>query len=444
MLAYQLIFIIIILFITLIVSNKNEFWIIFISLLLLITPTTPIFGIEISQGNLNINKYIIYFIFPLFILINIINNKSKIIVIYFFKSYGRYFLYFIIVYIINWTIYSLFYNIPFLSAPRFQFNQMVAYLNCLLFFIIFFMVHYHSKLYESIIKIFYIFVIYSSFLGLLVIINNDTFLSFLNLFYNFAYKSKTGIGYAIDFTFIYKRAYSVFGGGANQYGFLAPLSLIIFYHAYKKNKINPSLFISVILANILILLSSESRTALVFYIIIVLHLVLISKVKGLRIFAILLPLVILVYLITYSLLPTRVLEIYDKNSFIDVFMAQRGNFWLNFISLLPGLDEAFFFGMVREHTQNIELFFESGYINILAEGGIFILLLYIVMILYPIKYVSDKYNIDKTLYLNIYLYSIFISEIIQGSFMSFRYESLNAILISYSIVVTYVEKNKTN
>lgn len=276
---------------------------------------------------------------------------------------------------------------------------------------------------ENILKnIIKITLIFSSLLSIGVF-GYEPFLYVHKVFYNYY----LGLGYEtlFDFAILNNRSYSIFTG-PNQFSFFSSFSTLVFYYFYKNKQIKFRDFIIFFLLSLLILTISGSRTGLIFFVIIFLllfkNILIHKKLLSINLF--------IVVFLSLFFLPERIFEtIFNIDTLISTFFEQRIAFWINIFDLISNDFSLLFLGFSEKlFIEGEGSHFESGYLQLLGIGGIFSLILFLIILNY-------FYSLSKKIYPFKYLIIIFLlGEILMGLFFELKWSILNAIIISFITV----------
>lgn len=185
-----------------------------------------------------------------------------------------------------------------------------------------------------------------------------------------------------------------------------------------------------VLLSFAIVVSSESRTALGVFFLVVFY---IYAKKSPRQLIILFILALLMIAFRNQILSDRVLDSIDSvENFSKTGEKQRVFYWLLFFQrvandpfiLLYGLDE------IATSIPSKRNFFENEYFNMVSRGGLFGLVAF--LSIYPLKLVKrSALNVLRIGYLRIYMFTIIVLGMVQGLFFSPRFILINAIVFSF-------------
>lgn len=426
--------------------NKWEFLFYILSFGLILTPSTKILGLYSSNPiNFNINQYIIYLLilfYPISFLILLKQKKSaKNILQYYYKEFGIFFFLIICSFLINMILNVLYYNISFFALPRYHLMEYVSFFVILHFTLILLSKVDSLRLNIIFRNIWIVTLIYSATLGILFLLKVPFVTSLQEVAYNFNFKSANSfLDSAIDAALYLNRSYSIFAGG-NQFGILASISLIIASYFFKKRIISKSIFILIIFLQLLILTSSLSRTGFLFYLLACLIIFLRSSKNIYKILLFITGFSVILYL-TLTLFDDRIRNIFVFDKFIAAFISERYNHWTSFFEILKTNHESIYLGLSKQYLLSNNIFFENGYLNLYAEGGIFTLFIHFLAYFILIYKLSKPSQIDSFSSISKtsfdYLFLFLLVELLQGVLFSFRFESLNGITIAYFIYEKYL------
>lgn len=428
-------------------ENKHEFYFYLFSFCLILSPSTKIFGLySDSFFNANINQFIIYFLvlaFPFNIIINSTNkNKFPFVIKVYYRKIGRLLIFVLFSFIVNMFLNSIFYDISIFSFPKYHFVEYVSF---------FVLLHASFSLLNKINpkrvliilrNIWISILVFSSLLGILYSWNVESIIDLQELAYNFNFTNTISfLETAIESANYLNRSYSVFGG-SNQYSVLATSSLVLFYFFYKRKILTRRLFIILIIFQILVLISSLSRTGFLLYIIV--SFVIISQnSKHFINYILYTSLVLITLYFSLSFLDARIQNIFDFDIVVVSFFTERGYYWALFFEIISNSFESIFLGLYSYYKETKSIFFENGYLNLWAEGGLITLLLHFVFYFTLMKWFKNSSTTDKSLSRSIfnYLFAFCIFEIFLGTFVAFRFEAINAITIATFFYLKIAEKN---
>ena len=445
-----LIFILIIIIIPLFVTkNKWEYLFYVLSLLLVLTPSTKLLGLDSSSSlNYNVNQFIIYFlIFLFFVTSHQIFNKKYKILTYYYKSYGIYFAMIIIAFVINMIFNSMYYRKSIFELPRYHFMEYLSFFVIMHFFLLLF-----SKIQKEKVKVIFrnfwvILLTFSSIFSLLYTLKLPFAIFLQGEAYNFNFKSEGAFfDNAIEAYEYLNRSYSIFAGG-NQFGILAPMGLLVTAYFLKEKLLSKLSFTLLLIPQLIILVTSLSRTAFLFYLFAILILIVRNSkyILG-TILLIFGGAIILIYAIT--ILDERLKTIFDFDFIIDALFSERIDHWMKFIDLINLNPESIVLGHTKSYLSSGNMFFENGYLNLYAEGGILTLLMHLIayfVLMYTLSKQKNRIINPSFMKLSVdYLFLFLLIEVLQGAFVSFRFESINAITIGYFIYMKYLSELRVN
>ena len=416
---------------------KYEFLLYVFSFSLMLTPSTKLLGLYSENFlNININQLIIYslvIIFPISVVL-----KFPPIMYAYYKKIGKSLVFIIIAFLLNAIINSIFYGIHPLSLPKYHLVEFISFFVILHFALILFnKIKYNGAL-VVVKNIWVTLVVFSALLGFLFMLEINFVIKLQELAYNFNYSNTNArLETGIDASYYLNRSYSVFSG-SNQYSTIAPVSLVIFYFLLKQNIMSKKLFVILIGFQVLILISALSRTGFLLYI---LTIIIILAQNSKYIFNyILYSLILFVALyFTLSFFDNRIQEIFNFELVFLAFLSERLFHWIIFFDILNNSPESIFLGVYEYYLNTKNNFFENGYLNIWAEGGLLSLLSYIAFYFSSLKWFSKYKTVPTTfkrLVVNYFLLFI-IFEILMGVFVGFRFESINAITIAFFIYFAF-------
>lgn len=439
------------LLITIIISllftrKKWEFIFYIFSFGLILTPSTKILGLYSSSVlNFNINQYIIYiliFLYPISFLFLLKGKKnSNTLLKYYYKKIGVFFFLIICSFLFNMILNVMYYRVSFFALPRYH---LMEYLSA--FVILHFSLILFSKIDSHRISIVFrnlwiITLIYSATLGAIFFLKIPFAESFQKIAYNFNFKGTTSfLDTALDASIYLNRSYSIFGGG-NQFGILASISLIIASYLLNEKIITKTLFFILIFFQLLILTSSLSRTGFLFYLLTWLILVIRNSGNIFKTSLFLIGFSFILYL-ALTIFDERIQNIFILENFISAFFSERLNYWILFFEILKSTPESLYLGLSKYYFLSRNIFFENGYLNLYAEGGLFTLLLhflaYFVLMFQLKKTTGDNKFSSFHKSASDYLLLFLLIELLQGALLSFRFEAINGITIGYFIYLKYL------
>jgi hypothetical protein len=294
-----------------------------------------------------------------------------------------------------------------------------------IFFCFLALIYYYSFdlekgfLLKSISKIFYFFILFTSSLALFSYIDILGVRDFHFNYYNFTIADPFFDYLLLSRDIDIKR--SVFSTFSNQtqFGSFGSLGFLVCTYFYKNRYYNKNQYFLLFLLFLTIVITSESRTALIVFFITSL-LVFYDKF-GLKTL-LFMPIVVLFWFFVFPFLSERTLLLFSSDQeVLELGYSQRGLFWDLFIDKIKESYYILLIGLPKSngYTQ----FFESGYLNMINRGGIFGLFFYFLLLLKPIKYIKYKQNH----YLKFFIFLLLFLEISQGVWLSFRMNFISAI-----------------
>jgi hypothetical protein len=388
---------------------------------ILVSPSIALFDTDIVFLKQPLSILIIFLLY----FFNVIFNKSfrKIHLINpVFKIYK------LVVFIISLIIISSLTNLIFSGFGKWD-DHRDFFLMILTFLFLFVLVTYYSNqfskddFYFFISKLIIFFVVFSSFLAICTYLNLFGFRGFHYAYYNFSFVDESfNINKLLSDDDSKSSVFSTFSS-QNQFGSFGSLCLLISTFLFKNGfytKLNYS-FITICL--IIIVFTSESRTALITFLLI---LFLIKFISSRIIFVFIIPLLIIIGTQFIDFLPERVLMLFSNDADVSsLAYNQRFYFWEIFVDFIKSNPYSLFVGIPK--SDNFVSFFESGFLNMISRGGIIGLYFYMILMSFPLKYLKHDKN---TIYLKIFFYLIFFLEISQGVWLSFRMNFFFAIVFS--------------
>lgn len=185
-----------------------------------------------------------------------------------------------------------------------------------------------------------------------------------------------------------------------------------------------------VLFSLAIVVSSESRTALGVFFVVLLYIYFNRSPMHLIVLIVLLMVLIACRDIILS---DRVLDAMNSvENFSKTGEKQRLFYWLLFFDrvahdpyiLVYGLDE------ISTSVPNRRNFFENEYFNMVSRGGLLALVAF--LSIYPLHLVKrSTLNVTRIGYLRIYMFTIIVLGMVQGLFFSPRFILINAIVFSF-------------
>lgn len=321
-----------------------------------------------------------------------------------------------------------------ISLGQIPFGYLIKYFELfwsILFFLILFARVDSSKRLYSLKKIYLVVLTLASLIGFLTYLKVPIVYSFHEEMYNYVFEKYGADQELFDFVRWYNRPYSIFSA-SNQFGLFATLSLIVSLYLYDENVLNKITLSLTVVLQFLILISSQSRTGFLVYVIL-LFIVLMRR-TNLKQKIISLPLLVIVLLMAMNFLPDRVADLFSsEESIVEGVDTQRIYFWIKFYNSLS--IESIFNGMPRLAQEKDFTFFESGYLNIYFEGGMGLILLHFAQIRKIGVIGRDVPNLSR--FGMLYSFVFLFSEIFQGTFINVRYGLFNGLIIAYIIINTY-------
>ncbi|MBN2165702.1 MAG: hypothetical protein JW717_05445 [Marinilabiliaceae bacterium] len=422
-------FIIVVVSSVLIYKKKDGFLFYFIVALAFIAPYSDITKVSLYGifVRLVLPAFVITYFFWKF-------NDLKRLLLFSFKSYLKYtFMVFgLLILIFCYDAFAL-----HLKASKISISYYLKYFELLwsvAFFLILFARLTGVKRLLVFNKIHFIVLVIASLIGFLTYMHIPFVYSFHQNMYNKTFVIYDEVREVFNYVIWYNRPYSIFSA-SNQFGVFASLSLILSFYFFDERVIGKTKLIISIILQLLILISSQSRTGFIFYIFIagILYLKKTDVKKMIMMIPVFIPLLILMYFV----LPDRIIELFSGNEgLIEVMGAQRIYFWAKFYnsltwdSLISGLP--WLVGGKEQFT-----FFESGYFNIYFEGGIGFVLLHFIHLRKIGRFRVSNLNIKSFAFL--YSLVFILSEFLQGSFITTRYVLINGMVIAYLIIKRYEE-----
>ena len=266
-----------------------------------------------------------------------------------------------------------------------------------------------------------IFTIVNIILIILFIGDWDWALKFLDFFYNKKMVSDyEGINTLLDMNKVLKRPLGLFFG-SNQLGFYGVV--FFFLNLWRKHvqpKISLSKLYFFLLSSIFILLTSQSRTAVILFV--VMNLALNFKKSVVVVFF----LIALSRLNSLDSLDFRQLDLLSLEKLSEKFFSERLSYWIKFFYDWNNQDSPFW-GFIRPKV-SIK-FYESGLLNMIAEMGLVFSLLFIFGILYLVYKIHFMINFNEMKILRILLYFTLVIEFFQGNFFAERMVVINAMIV---------------
>jgi hypothetical protein len=333
----------------------------------------------------------------------------------------------ILMIIISFSIFKYFYKGYGSLISHREFILMLLSFFC--FFALFYYYTLNLKeelLLNSISKVLQFFILFTSLLALFSYVNIDFIRNFHFNYYNFIVARE---GFS-DFPLLppqidLKRSVFSTFSSQNQFGSFASLSLLICTFLYKSNYILKFQYYIIIALLIVIVITSESRTALiVFALLVILILFKQYKIK----IILFVPLLILFGILLFPFLGERTYLLFSSSDEIfELGYKQRFIFWQLFLESVFGDGSILIIGLNK--SNNLISFFESGYLNMIARGGLIGLYFYLIILIYPLKYLNRKKNAN-TFYLKYFIILLLFLEISQGVWLSFRMNFFSAIVFS--------------
>ena len=143
-------------------------------------------------------------------------------------------------------------------------------------------------------------------------------------------------------------------------------------------------------------------------------------------------------------LPERIVEALSVNGVNDQLDAQRISFWLLFINRFEFSFEFLFFGLSNlKYLEGQFLFFESGWLNFISKYGVLVFLLFILFIFKNLRNILNKKSQRLRMFLVWAFILFFISEILQGTLETLRYETIFSIIIAISNIDEFKNSNNS-
>jgi O-antigen ligase len=340
--------------------------------------------------------------------------------------------------LLNVVINSIYYGVSPLSLPKYHLVEFISFFVILHFAIILVEnIEYYRAL-VVIRNIWVTVVVYSALLGVLFMLDIDIVVRLQELAYNFNFSNtKSLLDTGLDASNYLGRSYSVYAG-SNQYSTLASTSLVIFHFLRRQDIISKKLLVILIGFEILILVSSLSRTGFLLYLITVI-LVLSQNIKYKINYLLFSIIIVTVLNLSLSYFDERIQEIFDLELVLEAFFSERYFHWTIFFNILGSSPESILLGVYEYYLNTRNNFFENGYLNLWAEGGLLSLIGFMLFYYTSLVWFSRIKPIDKALkraVVNYFLlYMIF--EVFMGVFVAFRFESINAITIAFFIYIAY-------
>ena len=407
----------------LIYKKKDGFLFYFIIALAFIAPYSSITGLSLYSVFVRIIIPGFVFTYTLWKF-----NDLKLFIRYSFKEYLKYTILVFGLYIVIILFDVLFLHIKVTKIPVNYFVKYYELFWSISFFLILFARLNGERRTVVFNQIHFIILLVGSLVGFLTYLKVPLVYTFHEKMYNFTFIIYDEKRELFDFVRWYNRPNSIFSA-ANQFGLFASLSLIISKYMYDEKIIgNKKMVINVIL-QVLILVSSQSRTGFIFYFLIIGLLYL--RGTNYKRKLILIPILLPFFIIVYFVLPERIMNLFSgKEGLIEALGYQRIYFWFKFFNSLTW--ESIFNGMPRLIERDDFTFFESGYFNIYFEGGLGLLLLHFIHIrkIGNFKIKNLKIKNFAVPYSTVFI----LSEILQGTFITKRYALLNGMVIAYLII----------
>lgn len=444
--SITLIFLFIIIIIPLLVAkNKWEYLFYILSLLLVLTPSTKLLGLySLTSYNYNVNQFIIYFLIFLFFVSShqIFNKKNKILT-YYYKSYGIYFAMVIIAFIINMIFNSMYYRKSIFELPKYHLKEYFSFFVIMHFFLLVF-----SKIRKEKVRVIFrnfwvILLIFSSIFSLLCTLKLPFAIFLQEEAYNFDFKREGSFfDNSLEAYEYLNRSYSIFAGG-NQFGILAPMGLLVTTYFLKEKLLSKLSFTLLLIPQLIILGTSLSRTAFLFYLFAIL-IVIVRNSKYILITILLIFGGSIILISAITILDERLKMIFDFDFIIGALFSERIDYWMEFFGLINLNPESIVLGHTKSYLSSGNMFFENGYLNLYAEGGILTLLMYLIAYFILIYTLSKQKNrIINPAFMKLsldYLFFFLLIELLLGALVSFRFESINAITIGYFIYMKYLSE----
>lgn len=403
----------------LIYKNRDGFLFFFVVALAFIAPYSDITGLSLYD-------VFVRLILPGIVMTYVVWKYSdlKSFLLFSFNEFLKYtFMIFgVCIFIFIYDIFIM--HIQFSNIPI---NYYVKYFELfwsILFFLILFARLDGDRRKKVFNNIHFIILIISSLIGFLTYLRIPFVREFHEKMYNYIFILYGGERELFDFVRWYNRPYSIFSA-ANQFGLFASLSLIASIYFYDESIISRRKLIISIVLQLFILISSQSRTGFIFYLLITG--LLFFKRTTFRKKIVLIPIIIPIVFLIIIILPERIVGVFSgQEGLIEMLGAQRIFFWIKFINSLSW--DSIINGMPILQERG----FESGYFNVYSEGGIALLLLHFTHLIKIGRFRFKESNISRFAFL--YALVFILSELLQGSFVTTRYVMFNGMIIAYLII----------
>lgn len=276
-----------------------------------------------------------------------------------------------------------------------------------------------------------IVIVFSGLLSLSTYFFIEPFYTVQKLFYN-TYIGLSGLESLFDFAEINSRSYSIFSA-ANQFSLLASFSIIFSYYFLKNFSMNKINFFIIFIFSLIILLSSGSRTGMVFY---CFTLLMIYKEIKFNKKVFLLPLIPIFILFVIGTLPDRILDTFTNfDTVIDDLGGQRIIFWLvswNFLN--EDISNVLFGFREKMFILNEGAHFESGFLQLWGTGGILGLLIFVSLL----KSIYDLRLRYEERILKFIILLFILSEFFMGVFFELKWSVLNGVFVAFLIQKSYL------
>ncbi|MBU2881834.1 hypothetical protein KO525_07400 [Psychrosphaera sp. B3R10] len=410
-------------------SKGQQFVLLFFSTFYLVAPTAKIFGEKALPLNIPFSRFVmVAFIFCL--LINVIvsmkikwnRRSSKLITI----------------------VFLIFLSTLTTSLIRNSFNvsklNFTALLNNLTFF--FFLIASISVFdYQKRIKVdssklvlaltsFVLF--FSSLLALLTFVSFEPVYYIHKSFYNIHLGGYDGDKSLFSMVELYNRVYSTFSG-PNQFGLFAVLSFIFVNHCYAERKISRLYFVFSLIFCFIVLVTSQSRTSIVMFLLAITLLNTRSLKKGLKF----IPFFLVVTLISLPFLPERVFNMFSAENFMDELDSQRIFFWLASYNEMTSSTSSLLLGFIEKITNSTEGFhIENGYLQLIAIGGLFPFILLIIFMAILNFHFKQIEVVSLRHAARISLLIVLLSEFLMGNIFNVKISTYIAILFAFYFTST--------
>lgn len=411
----------------------------FVGIGLLIYPSTRMFGFGVSNPiNLPFP-----FVFSLILMpIMFFKHKGRFLKKDLFMPYmrkiGKYFLFLITAVLLQSLYRYVKIGEPFVSGFfGLSYLFLTIFMLSYFFFCILSKIELEDRI-QFINRFFTTAIVVTGLLGGAFYINFGPAIEFQQVFFEFKFTDLFDKEFSmVEQSITDNRSFAIFSA-SNQYGLFSTIGVVVILLLRIHKKISVLKFGILFALCCIIVISSQSRTALFLFGMALFFVIYNATTQKNKLLII--PLVILLIPVFMQFLPQRISDTLESDAFLVLLQQQRFRFWQSFFDNVFNL-EFVVAGLYNQMlVDGLMQFFESGYLNVIARYGLVVFVLYVYILSGPFKEskktLKAEVSKDNILYNRITVYCLgilLIAELFQGSVMTIRFDLIVGLLIAMGL-----------